>query len=101
MERVYIWLREHRSAILGAFFLLALLPWSASAQFQIQYFQVNSLSDEPDRMPGDGVCSTVMLTCTLRAAVQEADVNGGANIGVPPGLVVLLNGDLDITKNMT
>lgn len=57
--------------------LIGLLPWSAAAQFQLQYFQVNSLSDEPDQTLGDGVCSTLMGTCTLRAAVQEADVNGG------------------------
>ena len=100
MERIYTWLRGRRRTILLTIFLLGLLPWTASAQFQFLYFQVDSLSDEPDKAPGDGVCSTLMGTCTLRAAVQEADVNGGS-IGIPPGLVVLLNGDLDITKNMT
>ncbi len=101
MERLHSWLRGRRRTIFATIFLIILLPWTASAQFQFQYFQVNSLSDEPDSTPGNGVCSTVMGTCTLRAAVQEADVNGGAIIGIPPGLVVLLSGDLDITKDMT
>jgi CSLREA domain-containing protein len=100
MEQIHTWLRGHRRTICTAIFLLGLLPWTASAQVQILFFQVNSLSDEPDKAPGDGICSTVMLTCTLRAAVQEADVTGGGTIDIPPGLVVLLNGDLDITKNM-
>src|SRR5215216_2712131 len=101
MERIHTWLRGRRRTILLAIFLIGLLPWTASAQFQLQYFQVNSLSDEPDKAPGDGVCSTVMFTCTLRAAVQESDVNGGSYIDIPPGLVVLLGGDLDITNTMT
>src|SRR6266508_2996746 len=101
MERLHSWLRGRRRTIFATIFLIILLPWTASAQFQFQYFQVNSLSDEPDSTPGNGVCSTVMGTCTLRAAVQEADVNGGAIIGIPPGLVVLLSGDLDITKDIT
>ena len=101
MERIHTWLRGRRRTILLTIFLLGLLPWTASAQFQFEYFQVDSLSDEPDRTPGDGVCSTLMGTCTLRAAVEEADVKGGGSIDIPPGLVVLLNGDLDITKNMT
>jgi CSLREA domain-containing protein len=101
MQRFHTWLRGRRRTIVATIFLMGLLPCSAAAQFQLQYFQVNSLSDEPDSALGDGVCSTLMGTCTLRAAVQEADVNAGTTIGVPPGLVVLLNGDLDITKNMT
>jgi CSLREA domain-containing protein len=100
MERIHIWLRGRKRTILLAIFLIGLLPWSVSAQIQFQFFQVNSLSDEPDKAPGDGVCSTLLGTCTLRAAVQEADVNGGT-VGIPPGLVVLLSGDLDITKDMT
>ena len=101
MERIQTWLHGRRRTILLTIFLLGLLPWTASAQIQFLYFQVDSLSDEPDGAPGDGACSTSMGTCTLRAAVQEADVTGGGSIGIPPGLVVLLNGDLDITKNIT
>src|SRR5215216_3119947 len=101
MERIHTWLRGRRRTILLTIFLLGLLPWIASAQFQFLYFQVDSLSDEPDSAPGNGVCSTLMGTCTLRAAVQEAEAKGGGSIGIPPGLVVLLNGDLDITKNVT
>src|SRR5262245_51952740 len=101
MERIHAWLHGHGRTIFTAIFVLGLLPWTAAAQVQLQAFQVNSLSDEPDKALGDGVCSTVLFTCTLRAAVQEADVHGGANVLIPPGLVVLLSGDLDITKDMT
>lgn len=36
-------------------------------------FVVNSESDEPDAMPGDGLCATAAGVCSLRAAVQESN----------------------------
>ena len=46
-------------------------------------FVVNLASDEPDSNPGDGICQTLNATdekngnCTLRAALQEANVRAG------------------------
>jgi CSLREA domain-containing protein len=36
-------------------------------------FTVDSTADEDDTTPGDGVCKTASGTCTLRAAVEEAN----------------------------
>ncbi|MEA2460500.1 MAG: hypothetical protein QOH90_677, partial [Actinomycetota bacterium] len=50
--------------------------------------QVNSTQDSPDTNPGDGFCRAVVdpTTCTLRAAIQEANAAAGADvIGVPAG----------------
>ena len=69
---------------------------------------VNSTVDASDVNPGDGVCATGAGTCTLRAAVQEANAVDDPNIiEVPAGTYVLTlfgagedaaaTGDLDIT----
>src|SRR5688572_26138342 len=42
-------------------------------------FVVNSAGDEPDLLPGDDICLTAAGTCTLRAAMQEA--NGDLSAG--------------------
>ena len=39
-------------------------------------FTVDSTGDQADTIPGDGVCQTAGSTCTLRAAIQEANNNG-------------------------
>ena len=81
-------------------------------------FTVNSTADQPDAKPGDHACITAAATCTLRAAVQEANAIGGANtILIPPGYYRLTippateagfagqddagAGDLDITGTLT
>jgi CSLREA domain-containing protein len=40
-------------------------------------FVVNSTGDDPEAMPGDGVCATAAATCTLRAAIEEANAHSG------------------------
>jgi CSLREA domain-containing protein len=42
-------------------------------------FTVRSRGDEPDARPGNGVCATSLGTCTLRAAIQEANAIAGAD----------------------
>ena len=42
-------------------------------------FTVNSSSDQSDTNPGNGVCATSSLTCTLRAAIEEANALPGAD----------------------
>jgi CSLREA domain-containing protein len=40
---------------------------------------VDSVGDGTDASPGNGVCRTAASTCTLRAAIQEANAQPGAN----------------------
>lgn len=42
-------------------------------------FVVNSDGDESDVNPGNGQCLTAVATCTLRAAIQEANTRPGAD----------------------
>src|SRR4051794_31869873 len=46
---------------------------------------VNSDADAPDASPGDGACDTADKTCTLRAAVMEANSGSGDAIVLPAG----------------
>jgi len=55
-------------------------------------FNVNSTLDQIDDNVGDGVCHTVTGTCTLRAAVMQANhltAAGLATINVPSGTYLL------------
>lgn len=59
----------------------------ASAQIaQAETFVVNSTADLPVAKIGEHVCITRADTCTLRAAVMEANIDGGKNkIVLPAG----------------
>jgi len=74
-------------------------------------FVVNSTADAVDANPGDGNCATAGGTCTLRAAVMEANAQAAAQpaspnqITLPAGIYVLTGarnengaatGDLDV-----
>jgi CSLREA domain-containing protein len=75
-------------------------------------FQVASLVDAPDAVPGDGVCvSLAGGTCTLRAAVQEANalpgpdrilLGAGTHLLSPtlPDDDAAAVGDLDVTDDL-
>ncbi|MEM9176901.1 MAG: hypothetical protein AAGC67_16895 [Myxococcota bacterium] len=81
----------------------------------LRTFVVDALSDATDATPGDGLCATAgpAPTCTLRAAIQEANHPAGASvppltgIALPPGAITLAlagtgedaaaTGDLDVT----
>jgi len=59
----------------------------ASAASFAAVFTVDSTADVADANPGDGVCATATMQCTLRAAVQEANTLGGTNtVNVPAGM---------------
>jgi CSLREA domain-containing protein len=80
-------------------------------------FTVNSQTDAVDANPGDGFCATTSLPsegvrCTLRAAIQEANAQSGADtIQLPAGAFMLtiagpdedaaLTGDLDVLGDLT
>jgi hypothetical protein len=74
-------------------------------------FLVDSPLDKVDAAPGDGKCATDLGTCTLRAAVQEANLKGGT-ITLNPGTYTLsiapndalplaATGDLDLYGEVT
>jgi CSLREA domain-containing protein len=49
---------------------------SASAAPQAKTYIVDSDTDAADANPGDGACATAGGKCTLRAAIQEANLDG-------------------------
>jgi CSLREA domain-containing protein len=60
-----------RSA-LAALLVALLVPAAASAQT----FTVNSIGDEAQKTPGAAICETAAGKCTLRAAIEAANVGG-------------------------
>jgi hypothetical protein len=78
-------------------------------------FTVNTTSDVPDVLPGDGVCEATegMGDCSVRAATMEADANSDPSITivVPPGMYKLTipavnpedssHGSIKIYRSMT
>ena len=60
--------------------LSALLEWAAPHPAQAQAasaFTVDSAADDPDSNAGDGRCATAQGACTLRAAIEEANLHTG------------------------
>ena len=57
----------------GWFFFSLAAPGAVEAAT----FTVTSTLDQTDAVPGDGVCATASSTCTLRAAIQEANILPG------------------------
>jgi CSLREA domain-containing protein len=79
-----------------------------------QTFVVNSTLDAIDASVGNGTCASPGGTCTLRAAIMEANASRpGSTITVPAGLYAItrapgnlrenasVNGDLDVVTSMT
>ncbi len=76
-------------------------------------FTVDSTADAVDDNPGNGICHTAAGTCTLRAAIMEADVsNSDVTINVPNGTYLLTippiiptdtitSGDLNLTPPLS
>src|ERR1700754_2483619 len=95
------------SRILGIFLIVFCFAMAASAAT----FVVNTTNDTADSNPGDGTCSDGS-SCSLRAAISEANALSGADIiTLPAGTytqtLVSANdnanagGDLDITSDLT
>ncbi len=82
---------------------------TASSVASGSVFRVDSVVDQVDATPGDGVCRTVEGDCTLRAAIQEANALSGYDTVLVPIDTYFLDtiglageddaarGDLDIT----
>src|SRR5215217_5514 len=87
----------HRAMWVGrarifAFFVLALVIVAsigvlAAKPAHAKTFIVNSIDDEADKTPGNGLCQiTSADQCTLRAAIEEANASAGAdtiNFAIP------------------
>ncbi len=112
-------MKSRFNSIFNIFTLVALLASLLSGAVSVTPayaagFTVNSNADVVDANPGDGVCeiTTSSGVCTLRAAIQEANVNSGDDIiNIPADIYTLsiigadedsaATGDLDITENLT
>jgi hypothetical protein len=77
--------------IRSAALCLCLLFGFVGAAHATQTFTVNSTLDQIDVDPTDGICETIAQTCTLRAAIMQADVSRSTSVTiiVPPGLYTL------------
>ena len=64
-------------------------------------FTVNSAGDGGDLLPGNGTCATLTNVCTLRAAVQEANALGGADVITVPAMTIGLGSPLTFSSNVT
>jgi uncharacterized repeat protein (TIGR01451 family)/CSLREA domain-containing protein len=78
--------------VVGGLLLPAAQPVRAAGPFT-----VNTLSDTKDLTTADGLCLDAGGKCSLRAAIEQANVTGGATtITVPAGTYNLTLGALDI-----
>lgn len=83
----------------------------ASGALAQGFYTVDTTADTADANPGDGICADATGACSLRAAIQEANAQGGAVILLPAGAQFTLtlagsgedaaaSGDLDVTGNL-
>lgn len=80
--------------------LAASLAVASSAQAAT--FTVDSTADAADASTADGLCKTAANTCTLRAAVTQANFLSGADtVTVPSGTYALPAGPLLVTGSIT
>jgi large repetitive protein len=83
--------------------MASLAPSAAAVAQSTKFvFQVDSTTDAHDANPSDGVCRTSFDTCTLRAALEEADalpVGSRIKVDVPAGTYDLSLGSLEVTAN--
>jgi hypothetical protein len=67
-----------RKVFSGFHFCICLVVGFSSNVAAMQ-FDVTSIDDNVDILPGDGKCITDSNQCTLRAAIQEANAYPGAD----------------------
>jgi len=102
---------RHTTLFRAAFSLLLLAVGPEASPAAVFPVTPGATDDTPDAIPGNGVCLTATGTCTLRAAVQEANAFAGSDrIEVPAGMYVLTSpgavedfaetGDLDLTETV-
>ncbi len=100
----------NKSIMFAVMFGLVLAVFSTAAH--AVRFTVNSFLDQQDADEGNGVCATASGTCTLRAAITEANALAGADqITLPAGVYTTTlafpnedgnrGGDFDINSDIT
>jgi CSLREA domain-containing protein len=106
-------LRPKRSRLVVGLLICALLAgiFAQTPQARAAAFTVNSSADLADANLGDGICASSAGSCTLRAAIQEANaLPGGDTIAIPSGTYTLriaagasddASGDFDVTAPLT
>ncbi len=73
-----------------AFCLAVFVVLLATSAAHAATFTVDSTADVNDAVPGDGICSDGSGSCTLRAAISEANALTGADtIILPAGTYTL------------
>ncbi|MBX3055537.1 MAG: right-handed parallel beta-helix repeat-containing protein [Anaerolineae bacterium] len=98
--------------LIGVLVILLLLAISQTSGVNAATFAISNQADVADANPGNGVCQTSVGTCSLRAAIQEANATTSADtlhlpagiypINIPPGSGDdVLSGELDITATLT
>ena len=83
---------------------LALALCAVPATAHAAEFTVNSTSDQHDISPGDGICRVWgrLPTCTLRAAIEEANALAGTDvIRLGAGHYTLTQGELEASSSLT
>jgi len=99
-DRGFRLVRTHSLILFSLAAGFALLPGAASVGALT--FTVDATKDLPDSAPGDGLCATEAGTCTLRAAIEEANALAGADVvELPSGRFRLLEGTLTISAELT
>lgn len=107
--------RAPRWIVWSAAVVLAAMCWAAPGEALATNYTVIVVGDQADLVPGNGLCDVSPAPgeqCTLRAAIQELNDQGGGphTITLPPGPYTLTltgdddtaaAGDLDITANIT
>lgn len=63
-------------------------------------FVVNSNGDQSDAAPGDGICLSANGTCTLRAAIEEANIHPGGDLISIPAMIIIINEPLRVTQDV-
>ena len=83
--------------------LLSILVVALAAPSYAAEYTVETTADGADPIPADGVCDDGLGNCTLRAAIQTANANGGSDdVILPAGLYVLtLKRDTDLPDDQT
>jgi len=90
--RAWVWVT---ATVLG---MLAFAPGASAATFT-----VNSTVDFPDANTGDTTCADILNRCTLRAAIEQANAQGGPDqVNLPPGTYSLgTMGQLTVSSSIT
>ena len=113
MNDVHVCSGAFERIVLLASCILWLAPINAFAVDATVTFTVNTTADQVDDNTGDGLCHTIANTCSLRAAIMQANhlsTNGRVVINVPSGTYPLTiapsgangeeSGDLNLTTSV-